>query len=187
MGFPLRTDVYFRILHRIRYFEVTMVRSFFVTCPQAISTANRKARNRKREKKPAVRALVKAWCIGKVCSCGCGRPANTAHHPGELYESDLRYLNLNECEPYYHTCHHLHHRGYIRCPSCGGWMRQGNEKCAKCQGWRRYKDLHRSSGHTRHPCNKNLGQQKCRDGRVCGRSPVKAEGCDWFVARAVKA
>lgn len=114
-----------------------MVRSFFVTCPQAIRTANRKARNRKREKKPEVRALVKAWCIGKVCSCGCGRPANTAHHPrGELYESDLRYLNLNECEPYYHTCHHLHHRGLVRCPSCGGWMRQGNEKCAKCQGCR---------------------------------------------------
>lgn len=160
------------------------------SCPQAIAAANRKTRNRKREQDPAVRALVKAWCVGKVCSCGCGRPANMAHHPtDDLYASDIRYLNLDECEPFFHTCHHNMHHGLIRCPGCGGWMRQGSEKCAKCRGTvRTQKDrngrIYKSTYKRRHPCLKNLGQQRCREKIVCPYSPRKApDGCRAFVAR----
>ena len=149
------------------------------TCPQEIARIGRQARNRKREKDPALVALKKEWCVGKVCSCGCGRAANTPHHPrGALYENDLVYADPENWEPYYHTCHHNMHKGLVRCPSCGGWMRSGNEKCAKCRGWR-----YKNRKLIRHPCDKNLGQQRCRDGRICARSPRKAEGCDWFVAR----
>lgn len=158
--------------------------SISVTCPQRIQIENRQARNRKREKSPAVKAKIAAWVIGKLCSCGCKRPANMAHHPkGELYETDEAYLNLNECEPYYSSCHHNMHKGLVRCPTCTGWMRPGNDKCFKCQGWRRQNC---KKGLLRHPCDHNTGQQQCRrDGQllVCGRSPKKAEGCDYFKKR----
>lgn len=146
-------------------------------CPAEIARVNRQARNRLRERNPAVRALVKAWCIGKICSCGCGRPATTAHHPtDDLYESDIRYLNLSQCEPYYHHCHYMRHRGFERCPACNGWMRQGSEKCAKCRGWR-----HKNKRKIVHPCAKNLGQQRCAQKGVCCYSPRKAGECRAFM------
>ena len=100
-----------------------------------IRIQNRQAKNRKREVDPALVAIKKQWCIGKVCDCGCGRPANTPHHPkGELYENDPAYADPANWEPYYHTCHHNLHKGLVRCPTCTGWMQPGNEKCYRCQG-----------------------------------------------------
>lgn len=153
--------------------------SISVTCPQAIAAINHKARNREREKDPAVKALVRAWCKGKVCSCGCGKPANTAHHPeGKLYETDLIYLDLNNCEPFWYWCHRMMHAGFVRCPECGGWMRRGREKCSKCFGWKRNRKKPR-----KHPCLKNSGPQQCRQKCVCPYPPKKAEGCDHYTAR----
>ena len=149
------------------------------TCQPRIQIENRQARNRKRERNPARRAQVKAWCAGKLCSCGCGQSANTPHHPSDsLYEDE--WANLDECEPWKAWCHHLHHKGLERCPVCHGWMKRGREKCWKCEPHR----VHNlRTGHTRHPCGKNEGQQRCKDGRVCARSPAKAEGCDYFTPR----
>lgn len=149
------------------------------TCQPRIQIENRQAKNRKREQDPARKAAVKAWCKDKLCSCGCGQPANCAHHPSDnLYDDE--WANLDECEPWYSRCHHLHHKGLARCPSCGGWMRAGNEKCAKCQGHR----VHNTKmGYVRHPCGKNFGRQRCTERIVCRRSPAKAEGCDYFIPR----
>lgn len=102
-----------------------------VTNPGAIRAQNRQTRNRKREVSPERKAAVKAWCVGKLCSCGCGKPANCAHHPSDdLYQDE--WANLDECEPYNSRCHHLHHKGLERCPSCGGWMKAGAETCFNC-------------------------------------------------------
>ena len=154
-----------------------------VTCPAEIARIGRQARNRTRERDPARRKAVRAWCVGKECSCGCGKPANTPHHPsGDLYKD--KWADLSECEPYYHICHHLLHKGYLRCPSCKGWMRPGYEKCWKCRG--RPGGKHRIRRH-RHPCLKNLGQQRCSEKGVCPHSPRKAAGrCERFAAREAR-
>lgn len=92
---------------------------------------NRQFRNRKRERNPERRKAVKIWCIGKNCSCGCGRSANTPHHPSDdLYKDE--WADLSECEPYYHTCHHMHHKGFARCPVCGKWIPKDGE-CWSCK------------------------------------------------------
>jgi len=158
---------------------MTLSLSIPTTCPAEIARIGRQARNRKRERDPKVRAAVQAWCKGKVCSCGCGKPSNTAHHPtDDLYTTDIRYLNLSEWEPYYHHCHFMLHRGFERCPVCKGWMKAGSEKCSKCRGWRR-----RNLRLIRHPCLKNVGQQQCTQKIVCSFSPRKSAGCGAFVAR----
>jgi hypothetical protein len=155
-----------------------------VTCPQAIRAKNRQANNRKRERDPERRAIVKAWCMGKLCSCGCGMPANTAHHiSDDLYADDEAYRDLANCEPYYHLCHRAHHRGYERCPICRGWMRKGSESCYKCRGvvWR----SPRRAG--LFPCSWRKNDQRClspiRFSGVCDRSRMNCTGCDHFMAR----
>ena len=154
-----------------------MIVALSTTCPQEIAAINRKAKNRYRERK--IRAEVIEWCKGKVCSCGCGRPANMAHHPtDDIYRSDLLYHNLDQCEPYYHRCHYNMHHGNVRCPSCGGWMKAGAEKCAKCRGWR-----HKNKRKTRHPCAANTGNQRCSLNGICAWSPKKAIGCRKFIER----
>lgn len=156
--------------------------SLAVTCPQAIRALNRKTRNRKREREN--RAAVIAWCQGKVCSCGCGRPANTAHHVADtLYADDEAYKDLDNCEPYYHTCHRMHHKGLERCPLCGGWMLRRSESCYRCRGVART----RSSRPHRFPCLWHRRGQRClsplRYSGICDRSPKTAEGCDHFMAK----
>ena len=153
--------------------------SITVTCPQRISINNRQANNRAREADPARKAAVEAWCVGKLCTCGCGQPANCAHHPtDDLYQDE--WADLSQCEPWQSFCHHMHHRGFERCPECKGWMRKGREKCAKCSGWRKRNQL---SGRIWHPCRKNLGRQKCTELIVCSYSPKKARVCDHFGER----
>jgi hypothetical protein len=146
-------------------------------CPQEIATIYRRATNRRRERE--IRAEVIEWCVGKVCSCGCGRPANMAHHPtDDMYVTELRYHNLNQCEPYYHRCHYMMHKRFVRCPGCGGWMKEGSEKCSKCRGWRP-----RNKRNTRHPCGANTGSQRCSLNGVCHYAPKKAPDCRKFIAR----
>ena len=153
--------------------------SIAVTCPQRISINNRQAHNRERELQ--IRAAVIEWCKGKLCTCGCGEPANCAHHiSDDLYKDETAYRDLNNCDPYTGGCHKMHHRGFERCPECRGWMRKGREKCAKCSGWRK---RNQSSGRIRHPCRKNVGRQKCTERVVCIYSPKKARACDYFGER----
>ena len=153
--------------------------TYHCTNPQRIRIDNRQADNRQRESNPDRKAAVKAWCIGKLCTCGCGKPANCAHHPtDDLYGDE--WGNLDECEPYTGRCHHMKHKGYDRCPECGGWMKRGSEKCAKCRGWRA-RNL--KKGVVRHPCEDNEGRQVCRTRLVCPYSPQKAENCDYFKKR----
>ena len=108
-----------------------------VTNPQRIRADNRQAHNREREATPERREEVRLWCIGKQCSCGCRQDANCAHHPGDDLYADEIWANLDECEPYQSFCHTLHHKGYVRCLGCGGWMRKGREECSKCSGWKK--------------------------------------------------
>jgi len=143
-----------------------------------IRIQNRQTKNRKRERDPARIAAVKEWCVGKLCTCGCGQPANCAHHPSDdLYEDE--WADLSQCEPWQSLCHHKHHKGFVRCPECGGWMKPGREKCSKCEGWvaKRIRQ-----GKSRHPCDHNRGSQRCwRNGQllVCPYSPRTAEArCD---------
>jgi len=104
-----------------------------VTCPQRIRADTRQDRNRERELNPEQREKRRLWCVGKVCSCGCGRDANTAHHPrGELYETDALYFNLDNCEPYYHICHQKKHEGYVPCEICGTLVKPGYTVCWNC-------------------------------------------------------
>lgn len=148
-----------------------------VTNPQEIRKDNRQAHNREREANPERKAAVKAWCEGKTCTCGCGQPANCAHHPtDDLYEDE--WANLDECEPWQSFCHHMHHRGFVRCPECSGWMRPGKEMCSKCRGVT--KATRRR--HCRHPCPKNRGSQKCAFSwsPVCSYSPQRALECSWY-------
>ena len=156
-----------------------------VTCPQQIRTQNRKANNRKREQDPERRAIVKAWCIGKLCSCGCGKQANTAHHVSDdLYADEGEYKDLANCEPYYHTCHNNYHKGLERCPTCKGWMARGADRCSKCRGvvWK-------SSRPRRFPCGWHRASQRClspiRYSKVCDRSAGTCFGCDHFIERVM--
>lgn len=152
--------------------------SISVTNPQRLRADLRQANNRQREQAPERKAAVERWCIGKLCSCGCGQPANCAHHPTDDLYGD-QWADLSECEPYNSGCHHMRHKGYDRCPECGGWMKRGSEKCAKCRGWRA---RNTKRGIVRHPCSHNIGRQRCqRDGRVlvCPYSPRTAQQrCD---------
>ena len=148
---------------------------------------NRQYDNRKRERTPARRAEVKAWCSGKLCTCGCGRPANTPHHPHDGLYQDEYWADLRECEPWYHQCHHNYHHGLVRCPECGGWMKQGREKCAKCSGWTRTAKKPR---HAWHSCGWNRGNQQCsnsaRRDRICpynSRDAPNRCDADHFAAR----
>ena len=144
---------------------------------------NRQARNRRREKEH--RSEVIAWCIGKKCTCGCGQDADVAHHVSDdLYKDDEAYLDLANCDPYYHQCHSQHHRGYCRCPKCRGWMKRGREQCAKCEGWRSVNIRLRK---IRHPCRFNLGKQKCTLRIACPFTPKKAPtDCNKFQAREMR-
>ena len=151
-----------------------------VTCPQRIRADNRQEANRAREQTAERRKAVFEWTRGKLCSCGCGKAANCAHHPTDDLYGD-QWADLSQCEPYNPNCHRMKHRGYERCPECGGWMARGSEKCSRCRG---YSGLARQK--SRHPCGRHRGQQRCqRDGRVfiCSRSPKTAEGCDHLLER----
>jgi hypothetical protein len=154
-----------------------MIAAIQTTCPQEIAAIYRKATNRRRERQ--IRAEVVEWCKGKVCSCGCGRLANLAHHPADdLYILDPIYKDLDNCEPYFHRCHYMMHKEFVRCPGCGGWMKKGSEKCSKCRGWRP-----RNKRHTRHPCAANTGSQRCSLNGVCHYSPQKSKNCRKFIER----
>lgn len=156
-----------------------------VTCPEAIRAQNRKANNRKRERDPERRAIVKAWCVGKTCTCGCGKPANTPHHVSDdLYKDEGAWKDLANCEPYYHICHGLHHKGFERCPVCKGWMRRGSESCYRCRGASYWISPRKKD---QFPCNWHRKGQRClspiRYSGICDRSPVTAGGCDYFMAK----
>lgn len=152
------------------------------TSPPNIRIANRQEINRKRERDPALIKIKKAWCKGKKCSCGCGRDANTAHHPrGELYESDPVYYDSSQWEPYYSGCHQNLHRGYVKCPSCGGWMKPGKEMCWKCRG--KPSGKHR----LRYPCKFRLQLQRCSKRIICPYGYKSAEQqCEIFEKREWK-
>lgn len=152
---------------------------YHCTSQPNIRIANRQAKNRKREQTPERKAAVKAWCVGKTCTCGCGQPANCAHHPSDdLYEDE--WADLSQCEPWNSRCHHLHHKGFVRCPECGGWMRAGREKCAKCAGWTGKKEHF-----NRHSCDRHGAGQICsRSSYRCPYARTKAEKmCDIFEAK----
>jgi hypothetical protein len=155
------------------------MRSITTTCPQEIRKDNRQAHNREREQTPERKAAVKVWCIGKTCTCGCGRPANCAHHPtDDLYQDE--WANLDECDPWQSFCHHMHHKGFVRCPKCGGWMRPGKEACSKCRG----STIRKPS--IKHPCDRRKPDQKCarKPGMVCEYSAAKAKtNCSYFKER----
>jgi hypothetical protein len=164
-----------------------MMNTISVTCPAEIARINRQARNRKREKNQVLVAIKRKWCEGKTCSCGCGRPANTPHHPrGELYENDAAYIDPDNWEPYYHICHHRYHTGWQHCPTCGKWMRPGSEQCWICAG----KPRGKRRRPPRHPCTHWFSQQTCRTERgikVCPYSAKKAqEQCEQFEKRERK-
>jgi len=107
---------------------------YSVTCPQAIRADLRKKQNIRRLLKPKQKKERKVWCIGKVCVCGCGRPANTPHHPsGDLYETDEKYFNLDGCVPYYHICHNRMHKGYVPCEKCGTLIKPCYTVCFNCR------------------------------------------------------
>jgi hypothetical protein len=127
---------------------------------------------------PHHQADVDAWVKGKVCSCGCGRPATTPHHPDLNVYGTEEYHDLSLCEPYYWHCHKMLHKGFVRCPECSGWMRPGHEMCSKCRGVT--KATRRR--HNRHPCPKNRGSQKCAFAwaPVCSYSPKRALECNWY-------
>jgi len=159
-----------------------MLKSIAVTNPHQIAIDNRQTNNRQREKEN--RAAVIRWCIGKVCTCGCGKPANVAHHVSdELYKDETAYLDLANCDPYRAWCHRMHHKGFVRCPVCHGWMREGRDKCAKCSGWKKHKFIK-----SHHPCKSHLKSGRCSKSRIgsqCLYSPNKAPVLckDGFVAR----
>ena len=164
---------------------ITSLSPLACTSPDNIRIANRHSRNRRRERDPALVKTKKAWCKGKVCACGCNRPANTAHHPrGELYESDPAYYDPTQWEPYYHNCHRMMHKGFEKCPKCGRWMKPGFEMCWTCRGKPYYGTYRKPS---RHPCAKRLRLQVCSDKRICPYSWQKAERqCEHFVKREFK-
>ena len=159
------------------------------TCPQEIARVQRQARNRKRERDPELMAMKKKWCEGKVCDCGCGRPADTPHHPfGALYENDSAYADPTNWEPYYHTCHHCMHHGFERCPGCGGWMRPGHEKCAICRGTvtikqKRNGGKYRCTRKDHHPCRFHQIAQRCTVRHICCYSPKRCRECERFQER----
>ncbi len=152
---------------------------YHCTSQPNIRIKNRQKKNRKREADPARKAAVKGWCKGQLCTCGCGQPANCAHHPNDTLYGD-EWADLSQCEPWQSFCHHMHHKGFVRCPECGGWMRHGHEMCSKCRKVSRATRRR----HNRHPCPKNLGNQRCAFSwsPVCSFSPQRATECDWYAS-----
>lgn len=180
-----------------------MIPGFSVISPQNIAKDNRQYNNRKRERNPARRKEVKEWCRGKKCECSptCNRLANTPHHPSDdLYKDE--WANLSECIPYNNRCHHNHHKGYVRCPSCGGWMKKGSEMCYTC-----YKKEHpdlveqseirkvkrrrfvrglrkRKPAYLRFPCRFRKRDQRCSLGdNACGYSLKNVMKCRNYLSR----
>ena len=126
------------------------------TCPQAIRADLRKERNVKRLLKPEQKKARKAWCVGRKCACGCGRDANTPHHPsGDLYETDERYFNLDNCIPYYHICHGQLHKGYVPCEKCGKLIKPGFTLCWNCRDAKDKEESERKKIHWRNVRRKN--------------------------------
>ena len=157
-----------------------MTPSISVTNPQRIRIDIRQTKNRAREATPARKAEVAAWCVGKKCSCGCGRDATTPHHPSDTLYADEIWADLRESEPWYYKCHSMYHRGFERCPRCGGWMHHGKEYCYKHDSWKRCKPR------GRHPCRFHSGPQKCRKKIACPYPPRKAEECNMFEQKEMK-
>ena len=147
------------------------------TCPQRIRADIRQTKNRKRERTPARRAEVQKWCEGKTCTCGCGKPANTPHHPNDGRYDDEYWADLRECEPWYHICHRNHHKGWIRCPECGGWMRPGFDRCYLCSNHGKTKT--RKPKVPAHPCRSHLMTGRCR------KSPISQQ-CTFAARNALK-
>lgn len=164
-----------------------MIATYRCQSPDNIRIQNRQAKNRKRERDPKRRAEVKKWCEGKLCTCGCGQPANTPHHPGDNCYADEIWADLRECEPWRHTCHRRYHKGWVRCPQCGGWMKPGFEVCYKCSGGGKTHTRKKIPFRIDHPCQDHRRTGRCGTDNgfgQCQYSAKDAEGrCEEFRAR----
>ena len=168
--------------------------SILCTSPANIAIENHRIKLNAIYGDKAEKKRRKDWCTGKKCACGCGRDANTPHHPTlDLYKEREVYLNLDECEPWYHRCHHSYHKGRVKCPRCGqSWVKEGSVRCGKCitneekeqiriRKERRIKlqnKLHDRG--VRHPCGNREKYQGCKNGGTCNYSWKRARACGGF-------
>jgi hypothetical protein len=160
------------------------------SCPQAIAAANHKQQTAEWWADPAYQAIAADAIRGKPCAY-CGRPATLAHHDEDwMYLTKEVYYAPENMTSACGSCHRMYRRGLVICPACRKhYIRRTSEKCQWCRGVvRTQKDrngrAYKSTYKRRHPCLKNLGQQRCREKIVCPYSPRKAPSeCRAFVAR----
>jgi hypothetical protein len=164
------------------------------SCPQAIAAANHKQQTAEWWADPAYQAIAADAIRGKPCAY-CGRPATLAHHDEDwMYLTKEAYYAPENMTSACGSCHRMYRRGLVICPACRKhYIRRTSEKCQWCRGVvRTQKDrngrTYKSTYKRRHPCSKNLGQQRCGERIVCPYSPRKAPmeppvGCRAFESR----
>jgi len=159
-------------------------------CPQEIRIANHKAQTAEWWADPEYQAIAAKRIEGEVCAY-CGRPATMVHHDEDWhYFTKETYYDPQNMTPCCGTCHRMYRKGLVICPACRKhYILRSSEKCRWCRGLMEISQktgrmYPRSTTYKRkHPCGKNLGQQKCTQKIVCSYSPRKAEGCGAFVRR----
>jgi hypothetical protein len=161
------------------------------SCPQEIRAANRKAEHEEWWNDPVYQAIAAKRIEGETCHYCGQRPATLAHHDEDwMYLTKEAYYDPHNMTPCCGPCHKHYRRGLVICPACRKhYIRRTSEKCQWCRGTKYICVSHtgrayKSSYRRRHPCGKNLGQQRCTEKMVCPYSPRKApDGCRAFVAR----
>jgi hypothetical protein len=161
------------------------------TCPAEIARIGRQALHKEWWDDPVYQAIAAKRIEGETCHYCGQRPATLPHHDEDWhYFSKEAYYDPQNMTPCCGTCHRMYRKGLVICPVCRKhYVLRSSEKCRWCRG---LMQVSRKTGRVypksttyrrRHPCGKNLGQQKCRQKIVCSYPPRKAEGCHWFVAR----
>jgi len=160
------------------------------TCPAEIAQIGRQALHEEWWADPEYIHLTTLWLVGRTCEY-CGRPTTLVHHDSEwMYRTKEAYYDPANWTACCGTCHRMYRKGLVICPVCKKhYILRSSEKCRWCRGLMEISQktgrmYPRSTTYKRkHPCGKNLGQQKCTQKIVCSYSPRKAEGCGAFVRR----
>jgi hypothetical protein len=167
-----------------------MITADHCTNPQSIRASIRHMINEERWRDPEYQAIEATFLRENPVCEYCGRLSQVAHHDKpEHYRSKEAYYDKRNMTPACYECHSKYRRNLEICPSClaaghYGYMRGGSLECSRHRGDARGPWVRRQQRYTWHTCDKNLGQQRCSDGRVCPHSPRKAEDdCEWFLKR----
>jgi hypothetical protein len=161
------------------------------TCPAEIARIGRQALHKEWWDDPVYQAIAAKRIEGETCHYCGQRPATLAHHDEDWMYTKEAYYDPQNMTPCCWPCHEKYRRGLVICPGCRKhYMRRDSGTCQYCRGvavvGKNGKRIARAYKH-KHPCQANIGSQRCSLNGVCPYNPQKAPGCRKFIQRVKKA